>query len=164
MLLYELLTGTTPFDAQKFREAGYNKMLEIIRQEEPIAVFFPLQQMEEAYWHIKRPLGSVVPADAHWYATEEALMIEGLRIRAELLGTFPDRIDVEKNPFIEELQQRGLLDKLEKKVEDWQVPDALAREMKFFGISWTGLSEEKRRGTLLKVVRYSLGVGIKLAE
>ena len=35
VLLYELLTGATPFDAQKLREAGYRRMVEIIRSEEP---------------------------------------------------------------------------------------------------------------------------------
>lgn len=35
VLLYELLTGATPFDAQKLREAGYSRMLEIIRGKEP---------------------------------------------------------------------------------------------------------------------------------
>ena len=35
VLLYELLTGSTPFDAQALREAGYSRMQEIIREEEP---------------------------------------------------------------------------------------------------------------------------------
>jgi tetratricopeptide (TPR) repeat protein/serine/threonine protein kinase len=35
VLLYELLTGTTPFDAERFMEAGYDEMRRIIREEEP---------------------------------------------------------------------------------------------------------------------------------
>jgi len=35
VLLYELLTGTTPFDAEKLREAGYVEMQRIIHEEEP---------------------------------------------------------------------------------------------------------------------------------
>jgi serine/threonine protein kinase len=35
VLLYELLTGTTPFDKDRFKEVGYDEMRRIIRQEEP---------------------------------------------------------------------------------------------------------------------------------
>jgi serine/threonine protein kinase/tetratricopeptide (TPR) repeat protein len=35
VLLYELLTGTTPFDKKRFKEAGYDEMRRIIREEEP---------------------------------------------------------------------------------------------------------------------------------
>ena len=35
VLLYELLTGTTPFDAGRLRSAGYDEMRRIIREEEP---------------------------------------------------------------------------------------------------------------------------------
>src|SRR6516165_3238990 len=35
VLLYELLTGTTPFDKERFREAGFDEMRRIIREEEP---------------------------------------------------------------------------------------------------------------------------------
>src|SRR4029079_3175011 len=35
VLLYELLTGTTPFDKQRLREAAYDEMRRIIREEEP---------------------------------------------------------------------------------------------------------------------------------
>ena len=35
VLLYQLLTGVTPFDAGKLREAGYAEMQRIIREEEP---------------------------------------------------------------------------------------------------------------------------------
>ncbi|MHC4559895.1 MAG: protein kinase domain-containing protein, partial [Planctomycetota bacterium] len=35
VLLYQLLTGVTPFDAKKLREAGYGEMQRIIREDEP---------------------------------------------------------------------------------------------------------------------------------
>src|SRR6185503_18535456 len=35
VLLYELLTGTTPFDKKRLREAAYDEMRRIIREEEP---------------------------------------------------------------------------------------------------------------------------------
>jgi serine/threonine protein kinase/Flp pilus assembly protein TadD len=35
VLLYELLTGTTPFDKDRFKEAGYDEIRRIIREEEP---------------------------------------------------------------------------------------------------------------------------------
>src|SRR5207248_5780586 len=35
VLLYELLTGTTPFAKDRFREAGYDEVRRIIREEEP---------------------------------------------------------------------------------------------------------------------------------
>jgi non-specific serine/threonine protein kinase/serine/threonine-protein kinase len=35
VLLYELLTGTTPFDRDRFRQAGYDEVRRIIRDEEP---------------------------------------------------------------------------------------------------------------------------------
>src|SRR5262249_22094993 len=35
VLLYELLTGTTPFEGETLRKAGYDEMRRIIREEEP---------------------------------------------------------------------------------------------------------------------------------
>jgi WD40 repeat protein/serine/threonine protein kinase len=35
VLLYELLTGTTPFDKDRLKEAGYDELRRIIREEEP---------------------------------------------------------------------------------------------------------------------------------
>jgi serine/threonine protein kinase len=35
VLLYELLTGMTPFDKERLRTAGYDEMRRIIREEEP---------------------------------------------------------------------------------------------------------------------------------
>src|SRR5438067_1757790 len=36
VLLYELLTGTTPFDKERLRTAGYDEIRRIIREEEPV--------------------------------------------------------------------------------------------------------------------------------
>ena len=36
VLLYELLTGTTPFDRERFKTAGYDEIRRIIREEEPV--------------------------------------------------------------------------------------------------------------------------------
>src|SRR5437870_8925615 len=35
VLLYELLTGTTPFDRERFKKAAYEEIRRIIREEEP---------------------------------------------------------------------------------------------------------------------------------
>src|SRR6516162_8307235 len=35
VLLYELLTGTTPFDKERFRTAEYDQVRQILREEEP---------------------------------------------------------------------------------------------------------------------------------
>jgi serine/threonine protein kinase len=36
VLLYELLTGRTPFERQRLQEAAYDEILRIIREEEPL--------------------------------------------------------------------------------------------------------------------------------
>jgi serine/threonine protein kinase/WD40 repeat protein len=36
VLLYELLTGTTPFDKERFKQVGYDEIRRIIREEEPL--------------------------------------------------------------------------------------------------------------------------------
>jgi tetratricopeptide (TPR) repeat protein len=36
VLLYELLTGTSPFDRERLRSASYDEMIRIIREEEPV--------------------------------------------------------------------------------------------------------------------------------
>ena len=35
VLLYELLTGTTPFDQERLKTASYDEIRRIIREEEP---------------------------------------------------------------------------------------------------------------------------------
>jgi serine/threonine protein kinase len=36
VLLYELLTGSTPFDKERLKQASYEEMRRIIREEEPV--------------------------------------------------------------------------------------------------------------------------------
>ena len=36
VVMYESLTGTTPFDEQRLAKAGYDEMRRIIREEEPL--------------------------------------------------------------------------------------------------------------------------------
>ncbi len=48
VLLYQLLTGVTPFDAEKLREAGYAEMQRIIREDEPDKPSTRLNAMGEA--------------------------------------------------------------------------------------------------------------------
>jgi serine/threonine-protein kinase len=48
VLLYQLLTGVTPFDAEKLRETGYGEMQRIIREDEPDKPSTRLSAMGEA--------------------------------------------------------------------------------------------------------------------
>ena len=48
VLLYELLTGTTPFDGQKLRSAGYLELQRIIREEEPTKPSTKLSSLGES--------------------------------------------------------------------------------------------------------------------
>jgi len=47
VLLYELLTGSTPFDLQRLREAGYDELRRIIREEEPPKPSLRLSTLED---------------------------------------------------------------------------------------------------------------------
>jgi serine/threonine protein kinase/WD40 repeat protein len=48
VLLYELLTGTTPFDKERLSKAGYDEMRRIIREEEPLRPSTRLSTMGQA--------------------------------------------------------------------------------------------------------------------
>jgi len=48
VLLYELLTGSTPFDKRRLRSAGWDEMLRIIREEEPETVSVRLARTKNA--------------------------------------------------------------------------------------------------------------------
>jgi serine/threonine protein kinase/WD40 repeat protein len=48
VLLYELLTGTTPFDKERLTKAGYDEMRRIIRDEEPIRPSTRISTMGQA--------------------------------------------------------------------------------------------------------------------
>jgi serine/threonine protein kinase/Flp pilus assembly protein TadD len=48
VLLYELLTGTTPFDKERFKEVGYDELRRIIREEEPVKPSTRISTMGQA--------------------------------------------------------------------------------------------------------------------
>jgi len=48
VILYQLLTGVTPFDGEKLREAGYSEMQRIIREDDPDKPSTKLSTMGEA--------------------------------------------------------------------------------------------------------------------
>jgi serine/threonine protein kinase len=48
VLLYELLTGTTPFDRERLIKAGYDEMRRIIREEEPVKPSTRISTMGQA--------------------------------------------------------------------------------------------------------------------
>jgi tetratricopeptide (TPR) repeat protein len=73
VLLYELLTGTLPFDAEKLREAGYIEIQRIIREEEPDKPSTKLSTMGEALTDIAKhrktnaeSLRKLVRGDLDW--------------------------------------------------------------------------------------------------
>ena len=58
VLLYELLTGTTPFSEEELREAGYIEMQRVIREEEPPKPSTKLSTLGETLIDIARYRGS----------------------------------------------------------------------------------------------------------
>ena len=55
VLLYELLTGTTPFDQQRLRSAAWDEMLRIIREEEPPQPSMQAEQQRHAADRCRQP-------------------------------------------------------------------------------------------------------------
>ena len=51
VLLYELLTGTTPFDKERLKKAGYDEMRRMIREEEPPRPSTRLSTLGQAAGH-----------------------------------------------------------------------------------------------------------------
>ena len=58
VLLYELLTGTTPFDKQRLAKAAYDELLQIIREEEPPKPSTRLSQSTATLPHDRRPFAA----------------------------------------------------------------------------------------------------------
>src|SRR5262249_60598937 len=55
VLLYELLTGTTPFDRETFRKAALDEMRRIIREEEPLKPSTRLSSLGETPTTVSAP-------------------------------------------------------------------------------------------------------------
>jgi non-specific serine/threonine protein kinase/serine/threonine-protein kinase len=73
VLLYELLTGTTPFDEDRLRKASYDEVRRIIREEEPPAPSARLSTLARAADTVSinrrsdpRRLGQLVRGDLDW--------------------------------------------------------------------------------------------------
>ena len=58
VLLYELLTGTTPFDKERFKQAAYDEIRRIIREEEPPKPSTRLSTLEATRCRRSRPSGT----------------------------------------------------------------------------------------------------------
>jgi eukaryotic-like serine/threonine-protein kinase len=68
VLLYELLTGTTPFDRERLRQAGYDEIRRIIREEEPARPSTRISM-----------LGGTLPAMSAQRQTDPKLLIQLVR-------------------------------------------------------------------------------------
>ena len=58
VLLYELLTGTTPFDKERFKQAAYDEIRRIIREEEPPKPSTRLSRSRRTRCRRSRPSGT----------------------------------------------------------------------------------------------------------
>jgi len=66
VLLYELLTGTTPFSEEELRKAGYAEMTRIIREQEPPRPSTRLTQMQAQTSHQIKNQKSKIKIDLDW--------------------------------------------------------------------------------------------------
>jgi serine/threonine protein kinase len=74
VLLYELLTGTTPFDQQRFNEVGFDEMRRIIREEEPPRPSTRISTLGLAAATISTPCRTATQRNAEpWKATQGKL-------------------------------------------------------------------------------------------
>ncbi len=60
VLLYELLTGSTPFEKERMRSAAFDEMLRIIREEEPAKTQHATER-EPKHYHRLPQIGSLSP-------------------------------------------------------------------------------------------------------
>jgi serine/threonine protein kinase len=73
VLLYELLTGTTPFDEQRIREVAFDEVRRIIREEEPPKPSIRISTLGETLTSVAQHrkteparLGAIVRGDLDW--------------------------------------------------------------------------------------------------
>ncbi|MFO1500296.1 MAG: protein kinase [Verrucomicrobiota bacterium] len=67
VLLYELLTGTTPFDTKELVQSGLDEMRRIIRERDPIRPSTRLRQIRHARADLRSAAGwASLPADLDW--------------------------------------------------------------------------------------------------
>jgi WD40 repeat protein/serine/threonine protein kinase len=72
VLLYELLTGTTPFDRERLKEVGYDEMRRILREEEPVRPSTRISTLGQAATvsanrqSDSKKLGQLVRGDLDW--------------------------------------------------------------------------------------------------
>jgi eukaryotic-like serine/threonine-protein kinase len=64
VLLYELLTGTTPFDTEELMQSGLDQMRQIIRERNPVRPSFRLRQRGASASPVTRPAS--LPTDLDW--------------------------------------------------------------------------------------------------
>ena len=72
VLLYELVTGSTPFDKERLRGAGFDEVLQIIREEEPETVSVRLAKTARGRAAARQAEGSArgrSQAYFHWFFT-----------------------------------------------------------------------------------------------
>ena len=74
VLLYELLTGSTPFDAETLKQAGFDEMRRIIREDDPLRPSFRISTLEASFLStvaeqrqtIPRNLSSALRGELDW--------------------------------------------------------------------------------------------------
>jgi serine/threonine protein kinase len=84
VLLYELLTGTTPFDAQELVKAGFDEMRRVIRDTEPEKPSTRLATRMQGPGKQVRKWESEKGRETGAAATSPSPPVEGLRFNAEL--------------------------------------------------------------------------------